>query len=163
MSKLIELEELIVKWAEARRLIPLANPETQLMKNISEIGELADAIVKNDLPEIKDAIGDIFVILVIWNRLKWNHDTDWYEEIAAPIVDVNASFSAFIDDFNGLFQGSIYGNKSDRFYFFILLDYLASFARHYGFTLEECVESAYNEIKDRKGTLLPNGVFVKEV
>ena len=34
-------------------------------------------------------------------------------------------------------------------------------AEHYGLTLEECLESAYNEIKDRKGKLV-NGVFVKE-
>lgn len=25
-----------------------------------------------------------------------------------------------------------------------------------------CLEAAYDEIKDRKGTLMPNGVFVKE-
>jgi hypothetical protein len=31
-----------------------------------------------------------------------------------------------------------------------------------GITLTECLEGAYNEIKDRKGTLLPSGVFVKE-
>lgn len=31
-----------------------------------------------------------------------------------------------------------------------------------GFEITACLESAYNEIKDRKGTLLPNGVFVKE-
>jgi hypothetical protein len=28
--------------------------------------------------------------------------------------------------------------------------------------LLEALESAYNEIKDRKGTMMPNGVFVKE-
>jgi len=28
--------------------------------------------------------------------------------------------------------------------------------------LVDCMEAAYEEIKDRKGTLLPNGVFVKE-
>jgi NTP pyrophosphatase (non-canonical NTP hydrolase) len=28
--------------------------------------------------------------------------------------------------------------------------------------LVNCMESAYDEIKHRKGTLLPNGVFVKE-
>jgi NTP pyrophosphatase (non-canonical NTP hydrolase) len=28
--------------------------------------------------------------------------------------------------------------------------------------LTECLEGAYNEIKDRKGTLRPDGVFVKE-
>lgn len=31
-----------------------------------------------------------------------------------------------------------------------------------GFSLEEAIEVAYNEIKDRKGVLLKNGVFVKE-
>jgi hypothetical protein len=28
--------------------------------------------------------------------------------------------------------------------------------------LVECLCNAYDEIKDRKGTLMPNGVFVKE-
>ncbi len=28
--------------------------------------------------------------------------------------------------------------------------------------LTQCLESAYQEIKDRKGTLLPNGIFQKE-
>lgn len=28
--------------------------------------------------------------------------------------------------------------------------------------LTSCLESAYQEIKDRKGTLLPNGIFQKE-
>lgn len=28
--------------------------------------------------------------------------------------------------------------------------------------LVDCMAAAYDEIKDRKGTLLPNGVFVKE-
>jgi hypothetical protein len=28
--------------------------------------------------------------------------------------------------------------------------------------MTSCLQLAYNEIKDRKGTLLPNGVFVKE-
>jgi len=27
----------------------------------------------------------------------------------------------------------------------------------------DCLELAYDQIKNRKGTLLPNGVFVKEV
>jgi hypothetical protein len=31
-----------------------------------------------------------------------------------------------------------------------------------GWTLEECVEKAWEQIKDRRGTLLPNGCFVKE-
>ena len=31
-----------------------------------------------------------------------------------------------------------------------------------GISIAKCMEYAYDEIKDRKGTLMPNGVFVKE-
>lgn len=31
-----------------------------------------------------------------------------------------------------------------------------------GLTLTECLDAAYDEIKDRRGTMLPNGTFVKE-
>ena len=31
-----------------------------------------------------------------------------------------------------------------------------------GTTLTECLNQAYNEIKDRKGTLMPDGTFKKE-
>jgi len=39
---------------------------------------------------------------------------------------------------------------------------LINFAEIEQLNLVDCLESAYNEIKDRKGTLMPNGVFVKE-
>ena len=38
---------------------------------------------------------------------------------------------------------------------------LAIIARQHGLTVTECLEHAYNDIKDRKGQLI-NGVFVKE-
>ena len=34
-------------------------------------------------------------------------------------------------------------------------------AKQYGWTLEECVEYAFNEIKDRKGKTV-NGAFIKD-
>ncbi|MDO5716116.1 MAG: hypothetical protein Q4P25_06015 [Tissierellia bacterium] len=39
--------------------------------------------------------------------------------------------------------------------------YLHSYATSRGLTLEECVDHAYNTIKNRKGKMV-NGVFVKE-
>ena len=39
---------------------------------------------------------------------------------------------------------------------------LVAIAELEGFTFDECVEAAYEEIKDRKGKLLANGNFVKE-
>ena len=41
------------------------------------------------------------------------------------------------------------------------LDYLAKIAELSGATLEECVQIAYDDIKDRKG-LMHGGLFIKE-
>ena len=95
----VELE--IIRWAEARKIIPNSTPQTQLMKTVSELGELADATIKNDRAGIVDGVGDVLVTLVIYCALQ----------------DIN---------------------------------------------LVDCMNAAYAEIKPRKGTLLPNGVFVKE-
>ena len=39
---------------------------------------------------------------------------------------------------------------------------LINYSRMSGFTIELALESAYNEIKDRKGYIMPGGAFVKE-
>ena len=39
---------------------------------------------------------------------------------------------------------------------------LINYSRMSGFTIELALESAYNEIKDRKGYMAPGGAFVKE-
>ncbi len=95
----LELE--IIRWAEARKIIPNSTPQAQYLKAVSEMGELADAINKKDMAAIKDAVGDTLVCLI--------------------------NMCALLD-----------------------IDMI------------ECLKGAYEEIKDRKGTLLPSGVFVKE-
>lgn len=95
------LELDIIRWAEARKIIPNSTPQAQLMKTMSELGELADATLKNDGAAIIDGVGDVMVTLVIYCALQ---DID----------------------------------------------------------LVTCMKEAYRQIKDRQGTLLPNGVFVKE-
>jgi NTP pyrophosphatase (non-canonical NTP hydrolase) len=101
MNDLNELETLIVGWAKARKIIPNATPESQVLKAVSEMGELADAILKGQDDEMKDAVGDVVVCLINLCALM-------------------------------------------------------------GVTLGECLQAAWEQIKDRKGTLLPNGCFVKE-
>jgi NTP pyrophosphatase (non-canonical NTP hydrolase) len=97
-----ELEMKTIQWAEARQIIPNSLPATQLLKTVSELGELADATIKGDIAEIKDGVGDVLVTLIIYCALQ---DLD----------------------------------------------------------ITQCLALAYDEIKDRRGTLLPNGVFVKAV
>ena len=96
-----QIEIKVLQWAEARKIIPNASPASQLLKAVSEMGELADAEGKNDLPAIKDAVGDVVVCLINYCALR---DID----------------------------------------------------------LVECLAGAYEQIKDRRGTLMPDGTFGKE-
>lgn len=91
----------VIQWAEKRRIIPNATPASQIMKLVSEVGELCDAEGKKNDLEAKDAVGDIVVCLVNYCALK---------------------------------------------------DY----------DLSECFAGAYEQIKNRTGTLMPDGTFVKE-
>ena len=70
MSTFTHLESEIVRWAEARRIIPNSTPHAQLLKAFSEMGELADATIKNQPEEIVDGVGDVMVCLIIYCALK---------------------------------------------------------------------------------------------
>lgn len=97
--RIVETE--ILRWAEARKIIPNSTPTAQYLKAVSEMGELADALNKRDMPAVKDAVGDTLVCLI--------------------------NMCALLD-----------------------IDMI------------DCLNGAWDQIKDRKGTLLPSGVFVKE-
>jgi NTP pyrophosphatase (non-canonical NTP hydrolase) len=90
---------LIRNWAQDRGIYDKGNSHTQYVKLMEEAGELAQALLNKDRYEIKDAIGDMVVVLTNLAVLE-------------------------------------------------------------GMQIENCIESAYNEIADRTGTML-NGTFVK--
>ena len=50
-------------WAEQRGLYSKGNSHTQYVKLQEEAGELAKALLKDDKPEVIDAIGDMVVVL----------------------------------------------------------------------------------------------------
>jgi NTP pyrophosphatase (non-canonical NTP hydrolase) len=50
-------------WAEERGIYEHGDPKTQYIKLMEEAGEVGRAILKEDLPEIKDGIGDMVVVL----------------------------------------------------------------------------------------------------
>ena len=95
------IEMKIIQWSEDRKIIPNSTPEVQLLKAMSEMGELADATIKKDQEAIVDSVGDVMVCLINYCALQ----------------DIN---------------------------------------------LVNCMEIAYDQIKNRKGRLLPNGVFQKD-
>ena len=92
--------DMIREWADERGIYESGDPKTQYIKLMEEAGEVGRAILKEDLPEIKDGIGDMMVVLT-------------------------------------------------------------NLAELCGLTVEECIESAWNEISNRTGKM-KNGTFVKD-
>jgi NTP pyrophosphatase (non-canonical NTP hydrolase) len=91
--------DLIRQWAQERGIYDKGNSHTQYVKLMEEAGELAQALLNKDSYEIKDAIGDMVVVLTNLAVLE-------------------------------------------------------------GMQIENCIDSAYNEIANRTGTM-HNGTFVK--
>lgn len=87
-------------WASERGIYEKGDPKTQFLKLQEEVGELAKAILKDDVEEIVDAIGDCIVVLTNLSEL------------------TNSK-------------------------------------------VEDCINSAYNVIAKRKGSMI-NGTFVKD-
>ena len=55
--------DLIRTWASERGLYDKGDPKTQALKLVEEVGETCRAILKEDLPETIDGIGDCVVVL----------------------------------------------------------------------------------------------------
>jgi NTP pyrophosphatase (non-canonical NTP hydrolase) len=64
------LENDVAQWAEDRGIVERSTPQAQLLKTVSELGELADATVKGDREGVIDGIGDVLVTLIIYARLQ---------------------------------------------------------------------------------------------
>lgn len=99
MNNLNDLELLVRAWSEARDIYEHSTPQAQTLKAVSELGELADNILKGR--DVRDDIGDVIVCLI---------------NVAAMT----------------------------------------------GTNLSECLQKAWDDIKDRKGRMVEGGVFVKE-
>lgn len=59
------MEREIINWAKARKLDNPDNKFQQLAKVMEELGELSSAILKKDITETIDSIGDTYITLVI--------------------------------------------------------------------------------------------------
>lgn len=96
-----EVELDVVRWAEARKIIPNSTPLAQSIKAVEEINELVDALRDGNKIDAIDAVGDTVVCLIN----------------VCALLDVN---------------------------------------------LVDCLEAAYHQIKDRRGYMNEEGIFVKE-
>ena len=77
--------DLIREWAASRGLYSKGNSHTQYVKLQEEAGELAKALLKNDKPEIIDAIGDIVVVLTNLAHLE-GYDIEYCIDEAYKVI-----------------------------------------------------------------------------
>ena len=145
MKTLQELQKKIIQWAKDKDLLKLENAPKQRLKLLEEVGETAAAILKNNTDDIKDGIGDIFVVLVILS-----------EQLSEEILfDMNGVAKDDDQDFVFLFDNIL---NSKRIYFSI--SYLNDICKKLDLDLTECANLAWNEIKDRTGQTI-DGTFIK--
>ena len=151
-----ELIDNIEQWGQDRNLIEGSRAIDQAMKLFSEFGELSDAVGKSRIEQVKDGIGDVFVVLTLMSRQNGdtlhNHinQTGYtaYQCVKTAVTSLAKDLFVVSNQYNGTALVSA-------------LDTLRYIAKHYNLTLDECVAHAYDEIKDRKGVMF-NGVFIKE-
>lgn len=157
------LVEQVVAWANDRNLINGSNSVQQGLKLMSEYGELCDSIAKNDLDGIKDGIGDVAVVAIIINAIQANPFAVGYYERNKRYSIENIDTD---DDAMGYYICYTFSRElaymiTGRSHVEWIMCCLEVIANHYKLTLTECLQHAYNEIKDRKGVMY-KGVFIKE-
>lgn len=64
MLQFSEFQANVMEWAAARKIYKNGTSIAQLLKAVSEMGELADAHAKNKREDKIDAVGDVLVCLV---------------------------------------------------------------------------------------------------
>jgi NTP pyrophosphatase (non-canonical NTP hydrolase) len=84
-TKTDERFDLIRDWAATRGLYQQGNPHTQYVKLQEEAGELAKALLKNDQPEVVDAIGDMVVVLTNLAHLQ-GYDIEYCIDEAYKVI-----------------------------------------------------------------------------
>ena len=140
-----ELQPLIIEWAKDKNIHLLECAPKQRLKLIEECGELASAILKNNIELQKDAIGDIFVVLIILSE-QLNLDIRFdFRDYENDGINVWVHISNIIR-----YDGDIKQNL-------LMLNNLSSVLN---FDLIECANLAWNEIKNRTGKTI-NGTFIK--
>jgi hypothetical protein len=149
--KLVELNQKIDVWATLNKLDKMPTSK-QTLKIIEEIGELAEAMLKKDIHAQKDAIGDIYITLrVLMLQYKLTFEDDKLEDDDFCFIDND-------DSFNVLALCNEVKNLPMRAnYFFELLQDMAKFLE---LDFIECVEQAYDEVKDRNLKIV-NGTAIK--
>ena len=165
-----ELHEAVSQWGIDRNFFGEGGStyEGQWCKLFEEAGELATGINKKKDKVVKDSVGDMLVVCIMLEHLARKQHS----------LTITAGFNLFscVGEYreqplhNHLYMitGELSwlssANTATTYkgvYLQRMVAHLANVASAYNYNLAECLEAAYEEIKDRKGQMV-NGVFIKE-
>lgn len=153
-------------WAEEKGLLS-ADPIAQFFKVLEESNEIIDAYNKRNIDNLKDGIGDTAVTLIILSKqmnldIEFDSHSNFIHKDVRVVLLSNINRLGYIAD--SFAQKIIYEQtfmpdiKTD---IALVWFSLVSIANHFGTTIEECLQIAYDEIKNRKGKMIGD-TFVKE-
>lgn len=158
-----ELRLKVVEWAKDRGILEKSSPKAQSTKVAEECLELLVADMNADMPEIKDAVGDIMVTIIIESILmdlsfddlnhlaKHNITTIGYSTpIDIMFASIRLCDCLIMED-----------NLDARYELSTVYSILKTYCEKKSLSLEECLQGAYDVISKRKGKMV-NGVFVKD-
>ena len=153
---MIHREQEIIQWAKDRRIIPDSTPAAQLTKTRSEWSEWLRYKTKDD-------IGDTIVTLIIGHYLSHEHSLgDAVADLEPMYFDSISRAEHIIGQLIGeLDMDILYEGCGEHENYAATYFCLTDIARLSGWTVKECIEIAWQDIKDRKGMML-HGTFVKQ-
>ena len=157
-KKMEELIEKVEAWSKERGL-NAADANKQRLKLWEEFGELNASIARNNRDDAIDAIGDMLVVMTIYCQQVGYPKTKGLFEVDVVLLEYYDRMS-IIEILDQIAVG-ILGTKTTIKGVQEVITILANMAERLDITLEECLQAAYSEIKDRRGKMV-NGVFVKE-
>ena len=164
--KFEEFKANVEAWQEARGIYEHSTPQAQCLKAISEVGELADAVIKGDREGLIDAIGDVAVCLVGVAKMVGHEFDLGYALDESPVEATTQDCALGACVMVALVADSLrkischdhsVGDALDAALYGLTANAVAN-----NLSLMDCCESAWNQIKDRKGRMVPGGAFVKE-
>lgn len=154
-DKMNDLIDKVHQWGVDRKIIGNGKLETQWLKLLSEFGEMCDTLAKGGDPI--DDIGDQLVVMIMMAGIGG-------KSRGLPEMISASDFEG--DTMRAVRKLCILCGQARHLFLDtsieLCLDQLGVIAANHNHTLYQCLEHSYNQIKDRKGYLNEQGVFVKE-
>ena len=80
-----QLSEKVLEWGDDKGILVPENRFKQALKMVSEVGELCDSVIKGDVPEQKNELGDVLVTVIILAE-QLGHDPVACLELAYDVI-----------------------------------------------------------------------------